>query len=48
MIQSGRRNELMSEQIRDVQNITTERDEGLLQAWLADRARPDWKPDRLF
>lgn len=48
MIQSGRRNELMSEHIRDVQNITTERDEGLLQAWLADCARPDWKPDRLF
>ena len=48
MIRSRRRNELMSEQIRDVQSITTKRDEGLLQAWLADRARPEWKPDPLL
>ena len=48
MIRWGRHNELMSEQIRDVQSITPHRDEGLLQAWLADRSRPDWTPDRLI
>ncbi len=41
MIKQGRRNELFSEQIQDVQSISHNYDEGLLQAWMADRARPD-------
>ena len=48
MIKQGRRNELFSEQIQDVQSISHNYDEGLLQAWMADRARPDWQPDRLI
>ena len=47
MILQGRRNELFSEQTRDVQSISSNYDEGLLQAWMADRARSDWQPDRL-
>ncbi|MCZ9305855.1 RHS repeat-associated core domain-containing protein, partial [Corynebacterium sp. c9Ua_112] len=48
MIRAGRHNELFSEQIRDVQSITSDRDEGLLQAWFAYRESPSWTPDRLF
>ena len=42
MIKAGRQNELFSEQIRDVQSITSKRDEGLLQAWFAFRESPSW------
>ena len=48
MIRAGRHNELFREQIRDVQSITSDRDEGLLQAWFAYRESPSWTPDRLF
>lgn len=48
MIKQGMRNELFSEQIQDVQSISHNYDEGLLQAWMADRARPDWQPDQLI